>query len=214
MAILPFCPGLTVEIVANGTPLPEYDDDSDRPTLPDTLTKYVEATSGAEFAIRMSFQAPFTSAMDVRFWVFVDGKHITSSYASKIHLFNNDTLVSDVRARSGTNWVARKLRFAQLKLGKVISHLKNRPLKLEPDNDTEKISEELLATLAAVGTITVKFQYGLAGKISRVGPSWSFASHDKVPEYAIKGDSKSCQVRYVHSDGVLIDRPLPGSLPR
>ncbi|KAI4714877.1 hypothetical protein J4E89_000560 [Alternaria sp. Ai002NY15] len=29
MAVLPFCPGLTVEIFVNGAPLPEYDDNSD-----------------------------------------------------------------------------------------------------------------------------------------------------------------------------------------
>ncbi|ORY11101.1 hypothetical protein BCR34DRAFT_588098 [Clohesyomyces aquaticus] len=47
MAVLPVLPGLEVEVVVNGEPVREYDDDD---TMPDnTVSKHVEATSGGKF---------------------------------------------------------------------------------------------------------------------------------------------------------------------
>ncbi|CAA9964381.1 hypothetical protein PTMSG1_07740 [Pyrenophora teres f. maculata] len=51
MAVIPFYPGFKVEILVNDAPLPEYDDIDDIPSPPNSVTKYIEATTGVEFKI-------------------------------------------------------------------------------------------------------------------------------------------------------------------
>jgi hypothetical protein len=51
MAIHPDYPGLTVEVVVDDLTLTEYIDDTEAPPT-DTVVKYIEAVSGANFAIR------------------------------------------------------------------------------------------------------------------------------------------------------------------
>lgn len=55
MVTPPSCPGVIVEILVSGQPLPEYDDIDEGPILPNTVTKYIEAQSDAEFAVRVRF---------------------------------------------------------------------------------------------------------------------------------------------------------------
>ena len=77
MAVLDAVPGLKVEVFVDGVPLQEYDDDdteaerfeddTDGDALPDTVTKYVEATSGAHFKIHSpSMRISTTIALDSR----------------------------------------------------------------------------------------------------------------------------------------------------
>ncbi|KAH6875377.1 hypothetical protein BKA58DRAFT_399585 [Alternaria rosae] len=84
MAVLPFCPGLTVKIFVNGAPLPEYDDDSDTPASPTTITKYVEATSGARFVIKVSLTEGFPfSEGDMEAKISLDGRITAHHFISK-----------------------------------------------------------------------------------------------------------------------------------
>jgi len=52
-------PGLIAKIYVNGTSLEEYDDDDEERATHSTATKYVEATSGANFAIKICFYDNF-----------------------------------------------------------------------------------------------------------------------------------------------------------
>jgi hypothetical protein len=65
MAIHDDYPGLTVEILVDGKPLAEYKDDEEE-EVPKTTSRYGECRSGAEFAIRTTFTAPF-DPLDIRF---------------------------------------------------------------------------------------------------------------------------------------------------
>lgn len=55
MAIVPGCPGLVVEVLVDGVPLQEYNDDEDEEGSPGITTKYIEAHSGSSFTIRFSY---------------------------------------------------------------------------------------------------------------------------------------------------------------
>ncbi|EFQ90528.1 hypothetical protein CFE70_006953 [Pyrenophora teres f. teres 0-1] len=59
MAVIPFYPGFKVEILVNDAPLPEYDDIDDTPSPPNSVTKYIEATTGVEFKIRFIINEAF-----------------------------------------------------------------------------------------------------------------------------------------------------------
>lgn len=58
MAIHKDNPGLTIKIMANGKPLREYGNASEK-TGSDEVTKYIEAQSGVEFMIRYKLSRPF-----------------------------------------------------------------------------------------------------------------------------------------------------------
>jgi hypothetical protein len=71
MAILPHS-GLTVQIVVDGQPLPEYDDE-DPGQDPTLVTKYIEAQAGSEFRISHSYDENFRPKQDIRASCYIDG---------------------------------------------------------------------------------------------------------------------------------------------
>jgi hypothetical protein len=78
MAVLPICPDLNIEILVNGVPLQEYENDSEEPGPSNTVTKYIEAQSGAEFSIRhISTHNPLGAQHFAR-RIIVDGKVVCS----------------------------------------------------------------------------------------------------------------------------------------
>ena len=78
MAILK---GLEAAVVVNGHELIEYEDDgSDEPGASNTVTKYVEAVSGAEFEVILSCMPSFTPyCPSVSFAVSVDGERVNGA---------------------------------------------------------------------------------------------------------------------------------------
>jgi hypothetical protein len=54
MAILDAVPALEFQILVDGQPLPEYENEEE-PQDEDTVTKYIEAQSGKEFASKYKF---------------------------------------------------------------------------------------------------------------------------------------------------------------
>ena len=64
MAIHPDYPGLKAEVVVDGEPLKEYDDDG--VPQPKTLTKYVEVCSDAHFGVRYTIPQGLTGKCGVQ----------------------------------------------------------------------------------------------------------------------------------------------------
>lgn len=100
MAILPDCPGIKVEVVVDGTALTEYDDTENGTHLEATAStvKYVEATTGANFLVRVSIDPGFKTLWDVRTVVKIDGNKATGNItrsdilaAGRIYAFQGAT---------------------------------------------------------------------------------------------------------------------------
>jgi hypothetical protein len=72
MAIIDSHPRITVEVLSNRTPLQEYANDEEEDE-PNTVTKYIEAQSGATFEIRCTLTRPFP-ANSLVYYVDLDGK--------------------------------------------------------------------------------------------------------------------------------------------
>ena len=117
MAVLPFCPGLAVEIFVNGAPLPEYDDNSDTSASPTTVTKYVEATSGANFAIKVSFTEgyPFPKG-DVEARISLDGRVIHKGMNCEDRFYHT-RLYQGRSIQIGGHPKIQKFCFAELEIG-------------------------------------------------------------------------------------------------
>jgi hypothetical protein len=73
MAIFPDVPGLQAEIVVDGEPLREYEDDGDD-TEPGTVTKYIEALSDKEFVLKYTVDVDMPTDYGVEAKIDVDGK--------------------------------------------------------------------------------------------------------------------------------------------
>jgi len=119
MAVLPFCPGLTVEIFVNGAPLPEYDNDSDTPASPTTVTKYIEATSGANFAIKTIFtqEFPFLKG-NIDAQISLDGRVVAGKILREAWFFE-ERLFEGRNSQIGEQSKIQKFCFAELEIGKL-----------------------------------------------------------------------------------------------
>lgn len=76
MAVLDELPGLEAQIIVNRTPVKEYDDDVEE-VMDKTVTRYIEAESGAEFEVRLIFQRMFnvSARHSMIAELFLDGKY-------------------------------------------------------------------------------------------------------------------------------------------
>ncbi|KAF1940797.1 hypothetical protein EJ02DRAFT_379069 [Clathrospora elynae] len=181
MAILPSCPGLTVEVLVIGAPLPEYDDISDTPAPPNMLTKYIEAKSGAEFAMKLAFNQDFIyPAGNVLVQIFLDGKRVERTLIRASVLKNlSGHLISGRAAQVDSACVVQRFRFDKLNI---------------VEDPTLPISKDLLEELQSVGAITIKLNYVCNVRpIEPVGVYRGGSALGKIPEKAMKGQSQSHQ---------------------
>ncbi|KAJ6273333.1 hypothetical protein PSV08DRAFT_348339 [Bipolaris maydis] len=72
-------PGLEVAIHVESRPLQEYDD-GDENIPPNTVTKYIKAKSGAEFAVINTFKPPFSPLHGVMINPIVNDSPATSRF--------------------------------------------------------------------------------------------------------------------------------------
>ncbi|KAF2651345.1 hypothetical protein K491DRAFT_761119 [Lophiostoma macrostomum CBS 122681] len=126
MAILPDIPGLRVEVYVNGDPLREYhdyeedseDDDEDDEEEPDrprkTVTKYVEAVSGANFELRVSFNDSFDSPHAIRGKIEIDGMDVRRcAWKTQTSRLTHKHLEGAHITQQGQRYI-RKFRFREL----------------------------------------------------------------------------------------------------
>ena len=118
MAVLPFLPGLAVEIVVNGASLPEYDDNSDTPASPTMVTKYVEATSGANFTIEVLLMEEFPFPKGhLEAEISLDGRVFMCELIREDQFFN-DHLMDGRHSQVGQYPKTQKFFFAELEIGR------------------------------------------------------------------------------------------------
>lgn len=116
MAILSEYPGLDVAVVVHDQRLQEYDDD-DEPS-PTTVTKYIEAQSGANFAIATSFKPPFPTHYDVMAKLYIDGKRMSKWHCRREQLFDREYKKDNICWQQHGEWFKQKFCFAELNIGK------------------------------------------------------------------------------------------------
>jgi hypothetical protein len=117
MAIIESHPHIRAEIISNGAPLPEFVND-DEEDAPDTVTKYIEAESGAEFAVHVTLTAPYPET-SILYEIKLDGKHVRGFF-SKENNYNGQSVTfktPGVSHRDGEQWFVSKFCFSSLVIG-------------------------------------------------------------------------------------------------
>lgn len=121
MAILDAHPNIEVQIVCNGIPLKEYDDDdNDESAEPNTVTKYVEAISGAEFQIQHDIMAPWPRH-EILFTCIIDKQNIRGALIRKHHYYGRSYryIKDGVESYNRGQWSTQRFQFAELSVGKL-----------------------------------------------------------------------------------------------
>lgn len=116
MAIDTNYPGLEVAVTVNDSPLQEYDD-GDEDSAPNTVTKYIEAQSGAEFAVTAKFKHPFPTHHDVKMCLVIDGKYLNGWVQSWNGLYGLVLKGDRTKWQQNGQWVEQKFCFAELNMG-------------------------------------------------------------------------------------------------
>ena len=98
MAILSTYPDLQVNVYVDGKSLQEYDDDEHPPTS-DTVTKYMEAVSGAAFEIQYVHSQRTPSKLGVGFILYVDGKAVGNMVFNSIESCFINARIQGCRSR-------------------------------------------------------------------------------------------------------------------
>jgi hypothetical protein len=96
MTIVEAFPWIKAEIVLDEVALQEYEDYEEHAT-PATGTKYVEAKSGADFAIRVHITPPWPG-QSMLFDIYIDGKNIRGVFAEQAQF--RGTLMQTNRQRT------------------------------------------------------------------------------------------------------------------
>jgi protein involved in ribonucleotide reduction len=116
MAVLAEVPGLEVEILVNGQPLREYEDYSAEVPA-QTIERYVEAQSDAQFEIHYTFKAPFPADRPISMIATIDGNDVDEPLVRPVELFQENGHISrGVISNIGSRWVVQKYCFSAIQI--------------------------------------------------------------------------------------------------
>ncbi|KAF2635879.1 hypothetical protein P280DRAFT_473522 [Massarina eburnea CBS 473.64] len=141
MAITELYPHINVEILSNGVPLQEYVNDEEE-NSPGTVTKYIEAKSGGDFAVRYSITKPWPETCLV-FQISMDGKYVHGKIL-ETNLFHGREYTSTVDAVTFSDrnkHFSQKFCFSELVID---------------ESHASSANKSLLKSLKCLGEITVK----------------------------------------------------------
>lgn len=120
-------PDLSVELVVDEVALDEYQDDDTGHARDNTVSAYVEATSGSNFGIRLTTtnDLPGRAADAIVAAIFLDGKQATSKvaplrYTSK---HRSDYTIQGVQRMTVHGKTLEKFTFSQLETSKAVDDL-------------------------------------------------------------------------------------------
>jgi hypothetical protein len=108
------------QILVNGVPAPEYDDDDAGPERYGAVTKYIEAISGAEFSVKIAVRPGWEWCNDLGWRIYLDGRKSDNRVVRKEKVLPGQTswTCEGESSGQGTDWVLRKFRFADIVTGK------------------------------------------------------------------------------------------------
>ena len=163
MAIISEVEGLNVQVLVNGQPLVEYDDDEEvgdeNNGIQKTTTKYIEAISDAEFTIRYTFDKTFVhKGNDIDVEVYMDGQYMEGHIRRSPELQSGClATVTGHRYRQGNQWFERKFSFSKLSIGECgIPKIYPPANKSSVEDHTLKPTAEIVAKLQQTGVISVR----------------------------------------------------------
>ncbi|KAF1830663.1 hypothetical protein BDW02DRAFT_633451 [Decorospora gaudefroyi] len=180
MAVTEAHPRVRVSVQVHGVPLEEYNDDEESAS-PNSVTKYIEAQSGAEFSIKAEVTRPFPSHT-ILMNIYLDGKNTIGRYLEAYTFVGTShvSCVEGVKQHTGNKSLLQKFCFLELNID---------------DSHVPAGSDNLMKDLKDVGEITVKAHYVKNLRLARVQggkvDQKDTGNFGKIPEKALKGRALS-----------------------
>ncbi|KAI9731776.1 MAG: hypothetical protein M1834_004565 [Cirrosporium novae-zelandiae] len=187
--------GLEAEVLIDNLtkPLQEYTSDDD-PSTENSVTRYVKAISGAEFALRVYLDADAVIPYGVSCCVYVDGEKITKSAIPPRYLASKTPYIKDILGRKtcqkdGT--FLERTQFSTIQLNTAEEAL-----------DSEKL-KSMSKRVAKIGTIEVHIlriiYHGRRGSSKFDDPKYALGA---VPEKALKGQALSHTTSFLNREKI------------
>jgi len=194
MAVTEAHPRVHVHVMVEGTPLHEFEDDDEEATA-NTVHKYIECQSGAEYALRCQVSKP-RRGCTLLLSVYCDGKWAAGTYL-ELNKCKDGVVEGVVTGRSysqGGKWFLEKFCFSELEIGTSID-INRSLMPAHTCADTSgalNITDALMESLKNVGEIKMTIHRVKVLKQSRdESVTRSPASLNDVPEKALKGRALS-----------------------
>lgn len=121
MAVIDTVQGLKVEVFVDGQPALEYDNDGEETVAQfgASVTKYIEAKTGATFELRVTIEPGFPHRLhDLDFNTKVDGRDMHGKVISKEKFWAGHRFtISGARYSQNNQWFTRQFTFSGLNIG-------------------------------------------------------------------------------------------------
>ncbi|KAF2840592.1 hypothetical protein M501DRAFT_1009862 [Patellaria atrata CBS 101060] len=181
MAVIKGIPGLEISVVVDNDVVEEYDDE-EAVRARKSVTKYIEAKSGAYFAVKvnMTNKLQISKKYAVIVNIRMDGQSVKSTFFKAAEYKNangNSTLLNGVTVHEGSQCVFKKFCFSDVAIG---------------DGDVRHLSGEKKKTIDNLGQISVEVWRGRLGE-PKGSSARQFSLKDvgTIPEKALKGRALS-----------------------
>ncbi|KAH7085200.1 hypothetical protein BKA63DRAFT_574293 [Paraphoma chrysanthemicola] len=210
MAICDDHPGLRAEIIVDGQPLQEYEDEEG---APGTITKYIEASTDKEFAMKTTFSPPFPTEYGVEVEIIVDAALPRAlAYAPEDLHASGGHFKFGVNFRENGKWYHKKYRFTALNIGNFTFDNKYTLAYISLVEEAESMPSvaNLKKDLQSKGSIKLNCRF-----ITNFRPSDSpytgapvkdLNAVGVIPEKVLKGDARSHQATF--------SKPRPKATPK
>src|SRR4051812_19961632 len=120
MAITKVHPGVKVAIHVDGAPLEEFIDEDEEESR-DSVTRYIQAVSGAVFSVDLEVTRPWPKT-GIMYQIYADGKWMRGTFIMQKDYVGPSVKVSipGVQYQEGVQWLMRTFCFSDLAVGKHI----------------------------------------------------------------------------------------------
>lgn len=118
---------IEVKVLVNGMAAQEHDDDDDDEGSNGryTITKYIEAVSGVQFAVQFELKPSFFFRAELFvFQIYIDGKRLDSAIVAKSRFEEQPRGCTGnfhgITRSHGQTWSVEKFRFSEIKISESI----------------------------------------------------------------------------------------------
>ena len=198
---------IEVVIRVNGQELKEYDDEDASNDDESSVSKYVEATSGAEFQVVTSAPISYQFSSDaLAIKIYLDGVYVENGLVLKEHVrglcaWQWQRTFHGAKSFDGNRWELKPFKFVEIKAGMPCRAFKLRWLTLPVENDSQRADNTSRSShVKDLGTINVELhrRVVLGQSAPRIRKNdKDIGSASVLTEKELKGKSVTHGVAYV-----------------
>lgn len=209
------------EVIVAGEPLPEYEPDEDEKesmSQPNTIVKYIESVSDAEFSFKFTIAPRYRINCDCLTWdIRVDGNYATGVAVKKENLpkkrsHPHITRVEGVKCQRKDQWTIENFKFSDLSFGmfhyRINAACLASNISFVVEQQTHQKDKLSVDHISRLGTLKVDLWRYNRNHATSGSAGEKYLPLGKVSEKDTKGQALSHTVGYVLRIIILLSRWL------